>query len=110
MKTSIAATAAMSSAAKRPKAAATEAYLAIAPMASGAGTRGTAVKRATVDKAAECEKLDRLTASAKPQGTTAPQPKPMIAKPTTPPAKPRSAATIRKPIAATARETIIIRR
>src|SRR5271170_3403230 len=110
MKRNIATTAAARRRAKRPKAAAIEMALAIAPIANGARTRGIEVQSATVESAAEWENGERRTASAKLQGTTAPAPKPTTAKPTTLAAKPRSAATMTKPTAATHNETMISRR
>ncbi len=64
----------------------------MAPVASGAGSRGKQPKKATAEIAAPAETPGREAASAKPQGTIAPVPKPTIAKPTTLVAKPRWAA------------------
>src|SRR5277367_537884 len=108
MKTSTAANATRSSAAKQQNAVESEKALAMAPVASGAGSRGKPPKKATAEIAAPAETRGCEVASAKPQGTIAAVPMPTIAKPTTLVAKPRWMATSPRPAAATRKESSII--
>ena len=108
MKTSTAANATRSSAAKQQNAVESEKALAMAPVASGAGNRGKPPKKATAEIAAPAETRGCEAASANPQGTITAVPTPTIAKPTTLVAKPRWTATSPRPAAATRKESSII--
>src|SRR5271163_4023570 len=108
MKTSTAANATRSSAARQENAVESEKTLAMAPVASGAASRGKPPKKATAEIAAPAETRGCEAASANPQGTIAAVPTPTIAKPTTLVAKPRWTATSPRPAAATRKESSII--
>src|SRR5271168_4853784 len=108
IKTSTAANATRSSVARQQNAVESEKTLAMAPVASGAASRGKPPKKATAEIAAPAETRGCEAASANPQGTIAAVPTPTIAKPTTLVAKPRWTATSPRPAAATRKESSII--
>ena len=102
--------AAASANAKPAKATGKEKLWAMAPVARGAGRRVKALnsdaeERPTAGCAPACP-----AASAKLQGTIAPVPTPIRAKPATLAAKPPPAATAANPAAATAKDTTMMRR
>ena len=96
--------------AKAPNAMGSEKPWAIAPSASGAGRRVSALTSEADDRPTAGRPGDWRAASAKPQGTIAPVPTPMAAKPATLVANPGRPPTSAKPSAASANEATMMRR
>src|SRR5271165_906302 len=108
-KAAIPAAASARASAKATKATGREKLCAIAPVASGAGRRLSVLKSDAEDRPTAGRAPDWRAARAKLQGTIAPVPIPMRAKPATLRANPPPAATTANPAAAAANDPTMIR-